>query len=352
MQYQTFCAANSGVGFISFFNTILDEKNKTVYYIKGGPGCGKSTLMRKIAEQSADAELILCSGDPESLDGVILPNRKAIIIDATAPHSHEPVFPGIGGHIVDLGIGWEPQKLNKSKIMDLMDKKAQQYQKCYKILSAGKELSEGVFAPLAKNISYSKITAIGDKILKQNALWEHRSSGSRADKRFLSGITSKGLLTHTDTLSLLGKNIILLEDRFLQSSILLKYLDNQLNERGIYHINGYHPLFGEPILHHLIIPEANLSIATKDGIFPLDLPEENIQKNIHLQATIDKDYLSNHKNKLLFYKRIQKEMMNLAVDSLAKAASFHQKIEEEYAKGYSFEQTEALKTKLMNNLFC
>ena len=55
MQYQSFCAANSGKGFISFFDSILDEKNKMVYYIKGGPGCGKSTLMRRIAEKAENA---------------------------------------------------------------------------------------------------------------------------------------------------------------------------------------------------------------------------------------------------------------------------------------------------------
>ena len=351
MQYQSFCAANSGKGFISFFDSILDEKNKMVYYIKGGPGCGKSTLMRRIAEKAENAELILCSGDPDSLDGLILPRENAVIIDATAPHSHEPIYPGIGGNIIDLGIGWQPEKLNKKKIIHLCEEKGKAYKSCYKILSSAKALQEGVFFPLKNQIPFQKIAMIGDKILKQNALWEHHTEKATIDKRFLSGISPHGRITHSETFEKIGKNIILLEDRWLQSSYLLGYIEQNLKEREIPHINGYHPLFGEPFLQHLIIPKANLSIITKDGLFPIEIDGENIIKTISMQNLISKEHLSLHKNKLSFMKRLLRELLDLAGESLKHARDLHQKIEEEYAKGYSFEAAEDLKIKLMNNLF-
>ena len=105
MQFKSFCAANSGEGFLSFFDTLLDEKNQNVYYIKGGPGSGKSTLLKEIASRADDAELVLCSGDPASLDGVILPEQQAVIIEATVPHSHEPRYPGVGGNRSGGGLG-------------------------------------------------------------------------------------------------------------------------------------------------------------------------------------------------------------------------------------------------------
>ena len=157
MKFKTFCAANSGDGFISFFDTLLDEKNRNIYYIKGGPGCGKSTLMKQIAEKAEDAEMIYCSGDPASLDGVVLPKEKAVIIDATAPHSHEPRYPGIGGNLIDLGIGWDPQKMNKARIIELSDRKKTIYNECYSLLKSAKSIHAGVFGTLTKNTSLNKI---------------------------------------------------------------------------------------------------------------------------------------------------------------------------------------------------
>lgn len=351
MQFKTFCAANSGDGFLSFFPTLLDEKNQKVYYIKGGPGSGKSTLMKEIAAKAAEAEIILCSGDPGSLDGVILPAQRAVVIDATAPHSHEPRYPGVGGNIVDLGEGWEPEKLNRERIMALSDQKSAVYKDCYAILKSAKSMHEGVFAPLEKQTAMERLQAAGDKILKQNALWEKRERTAQVRKRYLSGISPDGRLTHNETFLQLGKNVIVLEDRWMQSNLLLTYLDRKLRENGIDHINGYHPLFGEAVLQHLIVPEAGLSVVTKDGLFPLEIPEENIVKRITLQSMLAREYLDEHKNKLAFIKRLEREVLNLASEKLAQARELHMKIEREYFRGTNFGATAHLKEKLMRNIF-
>ncbi|MEG2679595.1 MAG: hypothetical protein RR949_06600, partial [Oscillospiraceae bacterium] len=61
-----------------------------IYYLKGGPGCGKSTLMNAVGRQARDAgldaEYILCSGDPDSLDGIVIPALGVAVADGTAPH--------------------------------------------------------------------------------------------------------------------------------------------------------------------------------------------------------------------------------------------------------------------------
>ena len=57
--------------------------------IVGPNGCGKSTLMRRIAALAEEAgepvEYILCSGDPASLDAVVLPKKQIALVDGTAP---------------------------------------------------------------------------------------------------------------------------------------------------------------------------------------------------------------------------------------------------------------------------
>ena len=75
---QFFLGANTGAGFVSLYPEFTNPgKGSFFWYIKGGPGNGKSTLMRRAAERAESAgltvETILCSGDPDSLDGIFIP---------------------------------------------------------------------------------------------------------------------------------------------------------------------------------------------------------------------------------------------------------------------------------------
>ena len=86
-----FLGANTPHGFYSLYDELIDpEQANAVYILKGGAGCGKSTLMRRVSQSLSDGghrcEYILCSGDPDSLDAVIFPGLKAAIVDGTAPH--------------------------------------------------------------------------------------------------------------------------------------------------------------------------------------------------------------------------------------------------------------------------
>ena len=57
--------------------------------IVGKNGSGKSTLMRRVERHAQAAGLetqqVLCSGDPDSLDALILPQLGAALVDGTAP---------------------------------------------------------------------------------------------------------------------------------------------------------------------------------------------------------------------------------------------------------------------------
>jgi hypothetical protein len=84
-----FASANSSQGFVSYFEYVLKGAEK-VYVIKGGPGCGKSTFMKKIGEDllnaGYDVEFVWCSSDKDSLDGIVVPEMKFAMVDGTAPH--------------------------------------------------------------------------------------------------------------------------------------------------------------------------------------------------------------------------------------------------------------------------
>jgi hypothetical protein len=72
----------------------LTQTMKKRYFIKGRPGSGKSTMLKKIlrkAEQLAlEVEVYHCGFNPDSLDMLVFPQLELCIFDSTAPHEYEP----------------------------------------------------------------------------------------------------------------------------------------------------------------------------------------------------------------------------------------------------------------------
>ena len=137
-----FAAANGYDGFRSDFDGVLAPSALCkLYILKGGPGTGKSTLMRKIAEHFsgiASVTKILCSSDIGSLDGVLIEKdgHTVGIADGTAPHVIEPHYPGVIERIVNLGDGFDYRALasHRDAVMSLTEGKKNGYNKAYNAL--------------------------------------------------------------------------------------------------------------------------------------------------------------------------------------------------------------------------
>ncbi|MBO8127474.1 MAG: hypothetical protein H0Z38_09620, partial [Firmicutes bacterium] len=104
---RVFPGGNTSKGFYSFYDYIIEEDAEHIYIIKGGPGVGKSTFMRTIAQELLDSgykvEYHHCSSDTDSLDGVVFPELRVAFIDGTAPHIVDPRNPGGVDEILHLG---------------------------------------------------------------------------------------------------------------------------------------------------------------------------------------------------------------------------------------------------------
>jgi hypothetical protein len=88
---KVFPGGNTAYGFYSFYDNIIQEDAARIFVIKGGPGVGKSTFMRKIADEvlrrGLDVEYECCSSDNKSIDGIVIPVFGIAMIDGTAPQS-------------------------------------------------------------------------------------------------------------------------------------------------------------------------------------------------------------------------------------------------------------------------
>ena len=150
MGQRFFSGSNSGEGFHNYFDGIVPawERLTRYFMIKGGPGVGKSTLMKRVAakaeEMGEEVELFYCSGDPDSLDGVRLVNKGIVFADATAPHTMDPMYPGAVEEIVNLGEQIDRNRIIRYREMveNLVRDNKKSYGRGYAFLKAAKVLEE------------------------------------------------------------------------------------------------------------------------------------------------------------------------------------------------------------------
>ena len=122
MNHTFFLGTCSCEGFISHYDSLLqDVRDLTI--IKGGSGCGKSTFMKAVGKAAEERGLtvgyILCSSDPDSLDGVVIPELSLGYVDGTAPHVLEPILCGGRANYLNFGEFYdrEAMKPNEEQIL-------------------------------------------------------------------------------------------------------------------------------------------------------------------------------------------------------------------------------------------
>lgn len=78
---------------VNFINELTEDIGAR-YFIKGRPGTGKSTFLKRFKKEAADrgfdTETYYCSFDPKSLDMVVVRELSLCIFDSTAPHEMFP----------------------------------------------------------------------------------------------------------------------------------------------------------------------------------------------------------------------------------------------------------------------
>ena len=73
------------------------------------------TIARDLEENGYAVEYILCSGDPDSLDGIFIPELKTGFVDGTAPHVIEPKYPAAAEQYINLGTFYDVKALKNKR---------------------------------------------------------------------------------------------------------------------------------------------------------------------------------------------------------------------------------------------
>lgn len=342
MIYDTFTAANTEKGFCSYFDELIhDDKLKRVYLIKGGPGCGKSTLMKKIADkfekESMTVERFHCSSDPHSLDGVKVEDKGIVIIDATAPHAYDMSIPGAFESIIDLSKFWNENKLaeNKDEIKSLFAEISAAYKPVYSLLKAAGNIEGWQAQQLDGRIDYEKINTQIKKIIKQNAI-SPISSKPAVTNRLLSAFAGDCVITYSNTTNTLCNEYIIIEDTAGIAGIFLSKAAACFQKLGYDTMLIRSPLSPDKKLEQAIIPQLKLGFIAAGHLYSPEIDDKKIIKTISSKSYIDREFYSSNKNKITFARKLIRELVSRAAKDMGDIKKKHDLLEKYYTEAMNF----------------
>ncbi len=262
-QITVFLGANSYHGFVSLYEEYLAAVSPArLFILKGGAGCGKSTYMRRIAEraeaQGKEVIYVLCSGDPDSLDGIVLPELGAAFFDGTAPHVLEPPLVGFRGFYIDLS------RFYRAPVPALEPRDAayrEHYRKAYLYLSApgSVEAAEKLTEKTAEAIR-ARAVSLAERSLRRR----RGDPAGRCTRCFTDAFTCQGSVSLSETRRALAPRLIALEGGSVRGDLFLRAFRQIAEERGHETVLCPDPLRPERIAH-LLLPGLGFGVTTGEG---------------------------------------------------------------------------------------
>lgn len=350
-----FLGANTPVGFVSMYDQISkNEKLKKIYVIKGGAGTGKSSLMKKIGEDSYKSgdfvERIHCSSDPDSLDAVIVEEKGFAILDGTPPHPMEPKYPGAYETLVNLYPSWNEEKLEdnietiKKHVKDYTDyhKKACMY------LSVVASLLNENRQVAGECTNYSKIERYVTNLTRREFAKATEENG-REITRFFSAVTSEGVKIYNITIETLCDKIYLIEDDIgAASQYLLKAIRKRALDNKIDIISGYCVTSPYEKLEHIVIPQLRIGFLTSNKFHKINA---NIAKNhVKVSRFTDLKKLNERRQYIAFNKKAATSILNEAITAMQNAKKHHDLLEDCYIPCVDFEKVDNIRKELVDKL--
>lgn len=341
-----FLAANSTDGFVSYFKECYDRFDGwRVYIIKGGPGTGKSSFMRKVALDASiygiESVFCPCSSDPDSLDAVIFEGIKTVILDGTAPHIVEPVFPGACENIINLGDCWDTELLykNRKEIIEatLKNKMLHKSASLY-LRAAGCFLKDNIklCEPL---VNKQLIDDFSYRLLKKT-ITKNKNRQGKEWVRFLSGVTPKGIINFTYMANSYKKRIIIQDDYFVCATQILNNAREYLIKKGYDIIVLKNPFLPE-FIDHIFVPELSVCFLSENNYIKFNSDD----RRIHSRRFIDVGAVNRLREKRRFNKKVFEEILEGAVSWLKEAKDNHDILESYYIGAMDFEKVKKLAEK-------
>lgn len=335
-----FPGGNTPKGFHSFYNYILpQEEARRIFVIKGGPGVGKSTFMKKTAQELVelgyDTEFMHCSSDNGSLDGIVIPKLGIAMIDGTSPHIVDPRNPGAVDEIIHLGDFWKEEGLRakKEEILNVNKEVGRLFARAYRYINAAASVYEDTAVINGWALDRAKLNADADRLLKALFADDPVAGKEGRERRlFASALTPAGLQNFLDTI-LTGKLYIIRGAAGTGTESLLEKVKAAATEKGFYTEAYYCPLNPEK-LEHLVVPEKGISIATCNKYHST---EQQAFMEIDLNEFLHPEVLKKYSEELAYNEKTFESLLQKGLDTIARAKGLHDHMESYYIPNMDFE---------------
>lgn len=335
-----FVGANSGDGFQNLFHEMVDlERTYDFMILKGGPGVGKNTFMREIGRTMEEAgtpvEYLWCSGDPDSLDGVVLPELRCAVADGTSPHVLEPRYPAAVDRYVDLGRFYDlaAAKTDAEEAKEHTRAYQAAYVQAYHHLKAARQIELDAAGTVQKTFDAQRAERRIRGII-QRELRSRGGQAGRTTRRFLGSITHKGYVWRFDSVETLCPKVYELADSWELAGKSLRQLHAAAVERGWDTIVCCAPEEPERI-EHLLIPGLGLAFVTSR-------PGMEYGKRPYRRVRLDAMTAPDGKARLRFQTRMADLLRQEAVAALKDAKANHDRLEAVYNPYVDFDGVRAL----------
>ncbi|MEE0947078.1 MAG: hypothetical protein U0M42_09720 [Acutalibacteraceae bacterium] len=334
-----FLTANSADGFINSFQKAYSvEDGFKAYLIKGGPGTGKSSFMKKVASyaqsKGEQVELVVCGSDPDSIDGVVMADKKIIMLDATAPHTVDPVYPAVCEEIINLGAFWDREKIQRysEQIVSLTKKNKELHERAKRIISAVGQLMRNDIKVALMATDIDKTFSYGETLAKRYLKNKGRTGTERI--RYLGAVTPKGYIFYPDIIEKCDNRVIIADEFSVVSDILLSVVRDIALSFGYEIITVKNNILPSEIIEYIIIPEISLAFCVKNCYNNL---EANGTRLIHSQRFMNRDILKDNRGRFKLSNKLKNGLINGAVATLYEAKEVHDKLEDFYINAMDFD---------------
>lgn len=347
-----FAGGNTAYGFHSLYESNL-EGLKKLFILKGGPGTGKSTLMKHIAsvfeDQGYTLQLLHCSSDHESLDGIIINELRVGMVDGTAPHIIEPKLPGAVEQYVNLGEAWDAEALagKKDEIEWLTEQISLSFQNAYESFAQALKIHDEWEAIFIDRMDFGKADALKDELIHMLFGGQRKERIADVRHRFLGAATPSGAIDYVPNLTADVERRYFIKGRpGSGKSTMLKAIGAEAEQRG-YDVEIYHCGFDPNSLDMVIVRDLGFAIfdstspheyfPDRDGDEIVDVYERCIE------AGTDEDYRTDIEHVAKRYRR----KMDEATAHLAKAKKRHDELEALYVKAMDFTKVKEIEDSLV-----
>ncbi|WP_067541732.1 hypothetical protein [Emergencia timonensis] len=366
IERHYFPGNNTPEGFFSYYGYILGQREaEKIICIKGGPGTGKSTFLTKVGERLAEAgenvDFLHCSADENSLDGIVVTDKKIAFIDGTSPHIIDPITPGAVDSIINFGDFWNDKKIadQKEDIISYNEECSRWYKIAYNYMASAKCIYDNLSNITDEGIEISEIYKLAaDIIAREYKKYDISIKAGNIKRFFATGITPNGTVSYVKSLLQTMKKIYLINvpEGYSNTSFMNILLDGAVY-RG-FDVEAYYcPMDPKRKIEHLLIPEIGVAFTTTNKWHDLEPWEIYTGEEDRREITmIDiNDYLSAYyaeKNAGILEKlsKLYSMMLNESISALSRAKENHDLVEKMYVRNMNFEKIDTLVEKTVDNI--